>query len=384
MVAGIAKADSHSDRSVRGAMFLTRRNLVQEKVRLIISVLGVALAIMLILLLDGLLSGMRRQITAYLQHAPGVVVVTQAGVNNLLGANSLLSSRVEEDARSIEGTARVVPVLSQTAFFDLHEKKVFVYLIGYDPAQGGGPWRLAEGREPREGREVIIDRVLARLHGLALGDELEVAGFKFPVVGLSEGTASWMASYVFIRKQALESLMLTPGLSSFLLVTPSPGMPPEALRERLRVLSGAEVWLKPELIASDLRLYGPFFKPIQLMAVIAFLVGTLVVGLVIYTATIERQREYGVLKAIGARNALLYQIVTAQAFIVAGLGAAVGILLAVAAAQLIMLLRPQFLVVLEPQTLTVALMAGLAMALLAALFPVRVIASLAPADVFRR
>ena len=35
------------------------------------------------------------------------------------------------------------------------------------------------------------------------------------------------------------------------------------------------------------------------MIAIAFLVGTMVVGLVIYTATIERQREYGVLKAMG-------------------------------------------------------------------------------------
>ena len=39
-------------------------------------------------------------------------------------------------------------------------------------------------------------------------------------------------------------------------------------------------------------------------------------GLVIYTATVERQREYGVLKAVGTRNGMLYRVVTLQALIV--------------------------------------------------------------------
>ena len=49
-----------------------------------------------------------------------------------------------------------------------------------------------------------------------------------------------------------------------------------------------------------------------------------------------------------------------------------------------MVLRPQFLIVLEPAVVAWALLAGLAMALLAALVPVRAIAGLAPAEIFRR
>jgi putative ABC transport system permease protein len=82
------------------------------------------------------------------------------------------------------------------------------------------------------------------------------------------------------------------------------------------------------------------------MVAIAFLVGTLV-GLVIYTATIERQREYGVLKAIGARNGLLYRTVTTQALIAAGVGSILGVALAFGLAQLIMTSQPQFLIVFE-------------------------------------
>ena len=207
----------------------------------------------------------------------------------------------------------------------------------------------------------------------------------FRVVGLSDGTTSWMTSFLFVRKTAAESLLRAPGATSFLLVTPSSRWTPEELRERLSDVSGVEVLLKPEVIANDLRLFGRIFSaPLQLMVAIAFLVGALVVGLVIYTATVERQREYGVLKAIGARNGLLYRTVTTQALIAAIGGSVIGVGLALGAAQLIMALRPQFLIAFESRAVIQALLAGLVMALLAALFPARVVAGLAPAEVFRK
>lgn len=103
-----------------------------------------------------------------------------------------------------------------------------------------------------------------------------------------------------------ETLLRAPGATSFLLLTPSDRLTTEALRDRLDALSGAEALLKREMMANDRILFARFFSaPLQLMTGIAFLVRTLVVGLVIYTATVERQREYGVLKAIGARNGTL-------------------------------------------------------------------------------
>lgn len=73
-----------------------------------------------------------------------------------------------------------------------------------------------------------------------------------------------------------------------------------------------------------------------------------------------------------------------QALIATIVGSTLGILLAVGAGQLIMASRPQFLIVVEVTTVLRSLAAGLGVALLAALGPARVIAQLAPADVFRR
>jgi len=364
-------------------MFLARRNLFQDTTRLVLSISGVALAVMLILLLNGFLGGMYRQIAAYLQHTSGSVMVAQEDVTNLLGATSLLPPGTAAAARSRGAT--VVPILSQFVILDLHDKKQPVYLVGYEPASGGGPWQLAAGHAPQNNYQVVFDRILAQRHGIALGDTVEIMDRTFIVVGLSDETTSWMTSFIFIRKTAAEALWRIPGGTSFLLVTPPARMTAEALRDRLSDLPGADALLKPDMIANDARLFARFFSaPLQLMIAIAFLVGTLVVGMVIYSATVERQREYGVLKAIGAHNAILYRTVLMQALVVASVGALAGVGIAAALAQLIMALRPQFLIVLEPSAVAWALLASLAMALLAALVPVRAIAGLAPAEIFRR
>ncbi len=365
-------------------MSLARRNLVQDKTRFGLSVIGVALAVMLILILSGFLNGMYRQISAYLDHTPGSIVVAQDGVRNLLGATSLLPPEVDGSVKT-RGAAQVVPILSQFVILDLHDKKVPTYLVGYEPKIGGGPWQVTAGREPRNDKEAIFDRVLAQRHNLALGDKVEILDRDFTLVGLSDGTASWMTSFVFVRKTALEALLRAPGATSFLLVTPSDRVGADELRRRLSDLSSIEVTPKSTVMANDLNLYGGVFSgPIRLMVGIAFLVGTLVIGLVIYTATIERQREYGVLKAIGARNGLLYRTVTIQAVIASGMGSIIGVALAFGLAQLIMTSQPQFLIVFESSAILQSLLAGLAMAVFAAWFPARIIARLAPAEVFRK
>jgi putative ABC transport system permease protein len=367
------------------AMFLARSNLLKDKVRLALSVIGVSLAVMLILLLFGLRGGVYAQISGYLGHTPGAVVVLQQDADNILSGTSVLPSGSADAARAVPGVARVTPVLLFVNILDLDGKKVFVYLVGYDPALGGGPWKLSQGREPQTDRELVFDRVLANQHGIRVGDTVTVLGQEFSVVGLSEGTTSWMSSFQFVRKSAAEALLRTPGATSFLLVTPTPDTTPEILRERLTAVPGTDALMKQSVIASDRKLFGSVLdRPLQVMAFVAFLVGTLVVGLVIYTATAEKRREYGVLKALGARNGTLYRTVALQALLTTAAGVLIGVLFAFGGARLIMALRPQFLVTIGLGSLALAILAAALMALLAALFPVRVLASLAPADVFRR
>ena len=364
-------------------MLLARRNLFHDRTRFALSVLGVAVSIGLILLLSGYRSGVYRQATAYLDNTPGSVVVAERGIRDFLGTASVLPPGVEEVARQSTDVDRVIPVVSQFVIFERHARKDGFFLIGYEPEAGGGAWRLVEGREPAADDELVIDRVTAEQHEIAIGDQVRVLERDMAVVGLSDETTFWAGSIAFARVTTLESLLRAPGLRSFLLITPSPGVSPEALRDQLE-LPGTEVLLKREIIANDRQLMARVYDaPIGLMVGIAFFVGVLVVGLVIYTATIERRREYGAVKAIGARNRTLYRVVTTQALIAAAAGALAGVALAYGGGAALMAWRPAFLVAIEPAAVGVVLASSLAMALLAALIPARAIAGLEPAAVFR-
>ncbi len=71
-------------------MSLAYHNLLQDKMRSTLSILGVGLAIMLILVLNGFLLGVDRAASTYLDHAPGSVVVARKDVKNFIVSSSLL------------------------------------------------------------------------------------------------------------------------------------------------------------------------------------------------------------------------------------------------------------------------------------------------------
>lgn len=364
-------------------MRLAWRNLFRDRMRFVLSVLGVAVSIGLILLLSGYRSGVYAQASAYLDNTPGSVVVAERGIRDFLGTSSALPPGAEEAARRTPGVARVIGVVSQFVIFERHGRKDGFFLIGYETEMGGGPWRLVEGREPAAEDELVIDRTTARQHEIAIGNSVRVLDRDATVVGLSDETTFWAGSIAFARITTLESLLRAPGLRSFLLLSPATGVSPEALRDRLN-LPGTEVLLKTEIIANDRQLMARVYDaPIGLMVGIAFFVGVLVVGLVIYTATIERRREYGAVKAIGASNWMLYRVVTTQALIAATAGAVVGVALAYGGGAALTAWRPQFQVAIEPTAVGVVLASSLLMALLAALIPARAMARLEPAEVFR-
>ena len=364
-------------------MLLARRNLFRDRTRFLLSVLGVAVSIGLILLLAGYRSGVYRQASAYLDNTPGTVVVAERGIRDFLGTSSVLPPNAVGSVAATPGVARAIPVVSQFVIFERHGRKDGFFLIGYDTAAGGGPWKLASGREPTADDELVIDRTTAQQHEIAIGDLIRLLDREVTVVGLSDETTFWAGSIAFARISTLESLLRAPSLRSFLIVSPTAGTSPDALSATLSI-PGAEVLLKTDVIANDRKLLARVYDaPIGLMVAIAFVVGVLVVGLVIYSATIERRREYGAIKAIGARNRTLYRVVATQAFIAALAGAVVGIGLAYGAGAGLMAWRPQFQVEIEPVAVGVVLAASFLMAFLAALVPARAVARLEPAEVFR-
>lgn len=373
--------------AIGSAPRLALQNLLQDKLRLVLSVVGIALAVMLILFLLGLRAAMLESTTAYLANTPGSVAVLPQGVKGTLaGSGEYLPAGSDEALARAPGAARAIPIVQTRAMPEFHGRKEPVFLIGYEPALGGGPWDLAKGREPAADDEVVLDRLLAGRHDFEVGDTLQMSGLSLKVVGLSTGTDSFGTAYIFARKTMVERLVLTPGAISAMVVTASPGTAPKNLAAELQeAMPGTTVLLKNDVMANDRQTLAGIVDPIiMLMVGAAFIVGALVVGMVLYTATIERRSEYGILKAIGARGGALYRVTLSQAAIAAGLGIVAGVGFAYLMGSVVETFKPQFPVSIEPSAIALTVGAGLLMASLGALVPARSVVRLAPAEVFRR
>jgi putative ABC transport system permease protein len=158
---------------------------------------------------------------------------------------------------------------------------------------------------------------------------------------------------------------------------------PDVTAARLRA-QGLNVLDKDQVSSNNLKLAtGIFGSPIRLMVAIGLAAGTLIIALTGYTAIVERRREYGIVKAMGATRSRLLGVALFQTLTLAVLGLVAGWGLFVAGRALIVAARPQFTVLLTPGAVGRAVVAALAMALLAAVIPARRLARLEPAVAYR-
>lgn len=121
-------------------MNLAARNLLQDKRRVALSVASVALALMLILILTGFVSGINLQLSRYLDHAPGSLVLVQSGSQ---GNSSVLPAATVATVRQVAGVASAVPVISQYAVLDLGQSKQFAVVMDTTPCRVVVPGRCA-------------------------------------------------------------------------------------------------------------------------------------------------------------------------------------------------------------------------------------------------
>ena len=126
------------------------RQLAAEPAKLLVTLVAVAAAVALVLLLSGLRRGMSEQVTLYIDHqAP--VLVGQRDAHDFLSQTSVLPEALAGEIARVPGVAEATAISQQYAMFQLHSRRVLALLIGYDPGKPGGPWQLAAGRMPRAG-----------------------------------------------------------------------------------------------------------------------------------------------------------------------------------------------------------------------------------------
>jgi putative ABC transport system permease protein len=366
---------------------LARRNLGGNRVRLLASVGGVALALSLTLALDAIYAGVANQLTTYIDEAGADVWVSQSGVRNLHMVASWLPEDVTDEVRAVDGVAEVTPILYSTDTISTGDERAVAYVIGL-PADAamGGPWDIVEGSNvPRPG-EVIVDAGFADGAGVSIGGRVAVLARQARVVGLSEGTASLVNSVAFVSFDDFAAMRGGAPVVSFVLAKVAPGVDPDAVAAAVeRQVAGVTAQSAAAFSVEERRLVMDMSaEVISIMNVVGFVVGLVVVALTVYVATLARRREYGALKALGARNRYLYGVVLGQAFLSVAIGFVVGLaftsLLGFAIAQTSLGLE---LALTASSIAKVGVVAAI-IAGLAAILPIRQIAGLDPAVVFRK
>ncbi|KZS82206.1 ABC transporter permease [Mycobacterium persicum] len=368
-------------------MIIAVKNLVVERARLVFSVLGVGIAVLLVLVISGIFVGTTNQVTTYIDHSKGAVWVVQPGVEQLFRAVSWLPAEDRNRLLTVPGVQSADPILGQPSDFVHNGTQTAYFVVGYDTLTGvGGPWSLAQGRNVARSGEVVLDRVLATKNGIKLGDKVQIVDEDFTVVGLSNQTAALGNFYAFISLPDAARLLRAGNRVSYFLVQPRDGYTATQLAAAIhRDLPDMDA-LAAATFTDNSRaiIISMIGRPLKTMIAIAVLVGVALVGLTVLAVTNEQLRDFGVLRALGVRPIQLCRTVLAQAAVIAGLGYLAGAAVAYGAQFLIADRLGDVTVEITPTLLAVMAAATAVMAVLGSLIPVRRVVRIDPVTAFRR
>lgn len=364
-------------------LLIALRNILQEKGRLLISLLGVTSAVILMLLLLGIYSGAIKQFTRFIEENPTDAIVLQKGVSDYFHGASLIPEDVVRRIQLAEGVKEAVPMIAQTAVIQQDDKKYDVFLTSFVNNQPlGAPWDVI-GNNEIDNSEIIISSTLADKLGKKLGDRMTVANQDFTINGLVPDATSFGTNYAWITLNKAKEMVTLPVVSFIYVKAENPHQSQQLINRLSQQYPEQSVLGKEQFLDNNQAELEEVFLPIiGAIAGIAIIVGTAIIGLTIYTATIDKIREYGVLKAIGVSNRQLFKIVSAQSFILVALGFIVGTI-----ASLLLASGLTKLIGIPPIiTLNTVLGVGalsLVMATIAAFAPLRRLLSIDPAEVFK-
>jgi putative ABC transport system permease protein len=285
----------------------------------------------------------------------------------------------------LPGVQVVLPVYARTMGFQYHGSELSVYFMALDAPEGLPlPGDTRARYFPAPGR-VNIDSAFSQKTGLGHGDALRVGDRDLVVDRINSGGNAVITQFAFLNAADARAIFGIAGGVNFYLLTTQPGADPLAVgAAAAAAVPGAEFHTSASFANAISKAVDEGFLPVVSVLVgIGMIVGGAVIGLTTYTATIEKSRDFGVLKALGASGAFLYRIVITQSLIVCALGSIAGIVASALAATLIKRWIPEFITQLLWTDVAVVFAAALVMAVVSSYLPVRRINGIDPAMVFR-
>ena len=367
-----------------GRVSLARKNLFHDRRRAALAIVGVSASLVLVLVLDGIFAGAMHQVNAYMRNSPADVFVAQQDVRTMHMTQSVLPPETVDAVRSVDGVAWAEGLRYTTSIVDTGDGQRLTYVLGYDIDTGrGGPRRIIDG-EPPGVDQVVVDEVTAGELGIDVGDDVTVMGQPFEVSGFSTGGTNIVNTTVFIRSEDFARLH-SDGIA-YVLVGAEAGTTPEQLVARLSAeLPETTAQTRREFARQESNVVRDMAADVMaIMTIIGFLIALAVVALTLFTSTLSKLREYGIVKALGAGSGRLAATVLAQAVWSVGLGLVLAVGAALLLGRAIGALTPNVTVLIEPESVLRTAIGALLVGGLAALVPLRRVLRVDPATAFRR
>lgn len=390
------------------------RFLREGRTQSLLIIVGVGVGVSVIVFMSALLSGLQSNLVKRTLSSQAHLVLLPAEeiARPQFGEGQALVQKQAQRLRSIDQwqalrgrleklpeIAAISPVASGPAFAVRGDANKSISLIGIEPANYirvieldqkmvGGELRVNAG-------EALIGIELARDLGATLGDKLRInassgASDTLTIVGLFDlGNKAANARNVYVSLRTAQSLLdLVGGVSSIDLALHDMYQA-EALSQRLNAETGliADSWIKTN---------AQFFTALTSQRissnVIRFFIGLSVafgIASVLVVSVVQRSREIGILRAMGASRGQMLRTFLLQGGIVGLLGSLLGSALAWSFLALWRTLAvnadgtPMFMIEVEPGLVLIAAAGATLVGVLAALMPARRAASLDPVVAIR-
>jgi putative ABC transport system permease protein len=370
---------------------LALKNLIHDRTRLVITLTGITFSVVLILIQVGMFLGMTANSSTVIEHSDGDLWIMARNSQNFDMVNPFPETLVTA-ARSVEGVEWAENLIQQFAFMRLENGGTEqIEIIGFDlNGRVGKPWNVQEGSidELRGSDAIFVDQTaMDRLGKMSIGDHRELVRTKVRVAGITSGIMSFTTSpYIFTSYETAQRIVpeQLAGKTTYIVAKVANGYSIEKVKEQLqRRFRNYDVHSSAEW-AHKTRYYWTWQTGIGAgffgNALMGFIVGLVIVSQTIYSATMDHIREYGTLKAIGAKNKHVYSVILKQA----GISAIAGFLLATVLQRIILVIKPLTVQIDSPPVLYAGtFLLTLFMCGLAALVSVRRVASIDPVEVFK-
>jgi putative ABC transport system permease protein len=385
--------------------------LASQRLRSLLSLLGIAIGIASVVLLTSIGEGTRRYVIGqFSQFGTNIIAINPGktetfGIPGVLGGTThLLTIDDAEALTRIAGIERVVPAVFGTARVEAGERGRSVVVFGVTPdIPDVWQFRVRQGTfwpsgDPRRGAPLaVLGTTLAReLFGDAspLGSFVRIGGTRFRVIGVMEPKGQMLGfdidDAVYIPVASALKLFNQAELSEIDLLYSHPGIADRVEAEVRRTLMARHRGREDFTIVTQAAMLETFGKVMNVVTLavggiagISLLVGAIGILTIMWIAVGERVGEIGLVRALGASRGQVWLLFLAEAAGLSMLGGVLGIVAGLGLAALLRALVPGLPVETPLRFVLVALATSLATGLASGVLPAQRAAGLDPTEALR-